>query len=80
MKTETRKLRSPQLELSRAIQLGPGRARSSLRVPRAVYVLVGAPALWQLVPLSKAFSSDEASALRGAFNLLKTGKYPAAMT
>ena len=45
-----------------------------------MYVLIGAPALWQLVPLSKAFSSVEASALRGAFNLLKTVKYPAAMT
>ena len=66
MKTELVNFRSPQMELSRAIQLGPGRrARSSLRVPRAVYVLIGAPALWQLVPLSKAFSSDEASALRG---------------
>jgi len=32
---------------------------------RAVYVLVGASAIWQLVPLSAAFGSDEASALRG---------------
>jgi len=34
-------------------------------IARAVYVLVGASAVWQLVPLSKAVSSDEASALRG---------------
>jgi uncharacterized membrane protein YuzA (DUF378 family) len=34
-------------------------------IARAVYVLVGASALWQLLPLFNAFSSDEASALRG---------------
>jgi len=32
---------------------------------RIVYVLVGASALWQLVPLFEAFRSGEASALRG---------------
>jgi len=35
-------------------------------IARAVYVLVGASAVWQLVPLFKAFSSDdEVSTLRG---------------
>ncbi|ODR97836.1 DUF378 domain-containing protein [Methyloceanibacter superfactus] len=32
---------------------------------RVVYILVGASALWQLVPLTETFRSDEASALRG---------------
>jgi len=32
---------------------------------RIVYVLVGASALWQLIPLFEAFRSGEASALRG---------------
>jgi len=32
---------------------------------RIVYILVGASALWQLVPLTQTFRSDEASALRG---------------
>jgi uncharacterized membrane protein YuzA (DUF378 family) len=32
---------------------------------RAVYVLVGLSALWQLIPLAAAFRTDEASALRG---------------
>ncbi len=32
---------------------------------RIVYILVGASALWQLVPLTETFRSDEASALRG---------------
>lgn len=32
---------------------------------RLVYILVGASALWQLVPLFAAFGSDELSALRG---------------
>jgi uncharacterized membrane protein YuzA (DUF378 family) len=32
---------------------------------RIVYILVGASALWQLLPLAEAFKSGEASALRG---------------
>jgi len=32
---------------------------------RIVYILVGASALWQFVPLTETFRSDEASALRG---------------
>lgn len=32
---------------------------------RIVYILVGASALWQLIPLIETFRSDEASALRG---------------
>jgi len=32
---------------------------------RIVYVLVGASALWQLIPLFEAFKGVEASALRG---------------
>jgi uncharacterized protein len=32
---------------------------------RIVYVLVGASALWQLVPLIEAFKSGEVPALRG---------------
>jgi uncharacterized protein len=32
---------------------------------RIVYVLVGASALWQLIPLIEAFKGGEASALRG---------------
>lgn len=32
---------------------------------RIVYVLVGASALWQLMPLFESFKSGEASALRG---------------
>jgi uncharacterized membrane protein YuzA (DUF378 family) len=32
---------------------------------RVVYILVGASALWQLVPLSAALRSDEPAALRG---------------
>jgi uncharacterized membrane protein YuzA (DUF378 family) len=32
---------------------------------RAVYVLVGASAAWQVVPLATAFGSDEPAALRG---------------
>jgi len=32
---------------------------------RIVYVLVGASALWQLIPLFEAFRRSEASALRG---------------
>jgi len=32
---------------------------------RIVYVLVGASALWQLIPLFEAFRRGEASALRG---------------
>ena len=32
---------------------------------RIVYSLVGLSALWQLIPLSAAFKSDEPSALRG---------------
>lgn len=32
---------------------------------RIVYVLVGASAVWQLIPLFQAFVSGEASALRG---------------
>jgi uncharacterized membrane protein YuzA (DUF378 family) len=32
---------------------------------RAVYVLVGLSALWQLVPLTRAFSAGEALAERG---------------
>lgn len=32
---------------------------------RVVYILVGISALWQLVPLSAAFRSDEPAALRG---------------
>ena len=33
---------------------------------RLVYILVGASALWQLVPLTKAISADEPRALRGS--------------
>lgn len=32
---------------------------------RIVYILVGASALWQLIPLFEAFKSGEPSALRG---------------
>jgi uncharacterized membrane protein YuzA (DUF378 family) len=32
---------------------------------RIVYILVGASALWQLVPLSSSLRSDEPAALRG---------------
>lgn len=32
---------------------------------RIVYILVGASAVWQLIPLTKAFGRDEASAIRG---------------
>ncbi len=32
---------------------------------RAVYILVGASALWQLIPVFEAFKGGEASALRG---------------
>ena len=32
---------------------------------RVVYILVGASAVWQLIPLTKAFGSDEPFALRG---------------
>ena len=32
---------------------------------RIVYVLVGISAVWQLIPLSQAFRSDEPAALRG---------------
>jgi uncharacterized protein len=32
---------------------------------RIVYILVGASAVWQLIPLFKAFGSDEPSALKG---------------
>lgn len=32
---------------------------------RIVYILVGASALWQLVPLSAAFRAGEPAALRG---------------
>jgi uncharacterized membrane protein YuzA (DUF378 family) len=32
---------------------------------RIVYMLVGLSALWQLIPLSAAFRSDEPSPLRG---------------
>jgi len=31
---------------------------------RLVYILVGASAIWQIMPLSKAFGSGEVSALR----------------
>ena len=31
---------------------------------RLVYVLVGLSALWQIVPLTRAFGHDEAAALR----------------
>ena len=33
---------------------------------RIVYILVAASAAWQLVPLSKSFGPDEASAMRGS--------------
>lgn len=33
-------------------------------VSRIVYILVGASALWQLIPLSRAFSSGEVTAER----------------
>lgn len=39
---------------------GPGSALS-----RIVYILVGASAIWQLVPLISAFGSSEPDALRG---------------
>jgi uncharacterized protein len=32
---------------------------------RLVYILVGASAVWQLVPLGSAFGSNETAALRG---------------
>ncbi len=32
---------------------------------RIVYILVGASALWQLIPLSESFKSGEVSAQRG---------------
>lgn len=32
---------------------------------RIIYVLVGASALWQLIPLIEAFKGGEASAFRG---------------
>jgi uncharacterized membrane protein YuzA (DUF378 family) len=34
-------------------------------VSRIVYILVGASALWQLIPLFESFKSSEASAQRG---------------
>jgi uncharacterized membrane protein YuzA (DUF378 family) len=34
-------------------------------VSRIVYILVGLSALWQLVPFSKALSTDEPNAQRG---------------
>ncbi|MDC7788310.1 DUF378 domain-containing protein [Rhodoplanes sp. TEM] len=37
----------------------------SAALSRIVYVLVGVSALWQLVPFSKAISSDEPYAERG---------------
>jgi uncharacterized membrane protein YuzA (DUF378 family) len=33
---------------------------------RLVYILVGASAVWQLIPLVSAFGSDEPAALRGS--------------
>ncbi|HEX2726526.1 MAG TPA: DUF378 domain-containing protein [Beijerinckiaceae bacterium] len=33
---------------------------------RLVYILVGASALWQLVPLAKAISADQPRALHGS--------------
>jgi uncharacterized membrane protein YuzA (DUF378 family) len=33
---------------------------------RLVYALVGASAVWQLIPLFKSIGSDEATALRGS--------------
>lgn len=36
-----------------------------LILARIVYVLVGASALWQLIPLSAAFGVGEVAALRG---------------
>lgn len=38
---------------------------SGSMLSRIVYTLVGASALWQLIPLFEAFKSGEASALRG---------------
>jgi uncharacterized membrane protein YuzA (DUF378 family) len=38
---------------------------ASSLLPRVVYMLVGASALWQLIPLFETFKSGEASALRG---------------
>jgi uncharacterized protein len=35
-------------------------------IARLIYILVGLSALWQLVPLFSAFSSDEPTALRGS--------------
>ena len=32
---------------------------------RLVYILVGLSAVWQIVPLTAAFSSDEPAAIRG---------------
>ena len=37
----------------------------SAALARIVYVLVGASALWQLMPLFRAMGSDEPAALRG---------------
>jgi uncharacterized membrane protein YuzA (DUF378 family) len=34
-------------------------------IARIVYILVGLSALWQLVPFSKALSTDETTAQRG---------------
>jgi uncharacterized membrane protein YuzA (DUF378 family) len=34
-------------------------------ISRIVYILVGLSALWQLVPFSKALSTDETAAQRG---------------
>ena len=33
---------------------------------RVVYILVGVSAVWQIVPLAKAMSTDEPRALRGS--------------
>lgn len=48
-----------RVDLVAAIFGGPDAALS-----RLVYILVGLSALWQLVPLSKAFSVGEVSAKR----------------
>jgi uncharacterized membrane protein YuzA (DUF378 family) len=38
---------------------------SGSALSRLVYILVGLSAVWQIVPLTKAFSADEPVALRG---------------
>lgn len=50
-----------QFDLVAAIFGGQGAMLS-----RLIYILVGLSAAWQLVPLARSFSHDEAAAQRGA--------------